>query len=84
MMVVVSMVVLTGCKKDRQCRCFYTDGSEDLRLKVFFVDPSIRCEDLTEMAIEEKVTEITPDDTTHTLHRNENHTMMCRDFHGND
>ena len=73
------LLVLTGCAKDRQCRCVYTEGDDD-RLKVFFVDPAIHCEDITEMAVEEKVTI----DGEHTLQRTDYHSVRCRDFHSND
>ena len=70
------LLALTGCVKDRQCRCVYTDGSDDGRLKVFFVDPAIHCEDITEMAFEEKITE----DGVHTLHRTDTRPVKCREY----
>lgn len=72
----VGMLTLVGCNKEHQCKCETTDIEDDGNLKVFVVEGSIACEDITEMAFEEHVSV----EGGSTLQRVEIHKVKCRSF----
>jgi len=68
-------LLATSCGKERNCECTVEDLTTNYN-PTLVVDNSMRCEDITEMAIEEKyVTE----DGTHSLHRTEVHKVSCHE-----
>ncbi len=76
---VLALLALTAvsCGKERHCKCFNDNEGENQYLQVMVVDRAMKCEDITEMAFEEKyVTE----DGTHSLHRIEVHNVTCREL----
>ena len=77
LMMVALTLALAGCAKDKQCKCFTTDVPDDGLLKVLVVDGSMKCDDISEMAIEEKVQD---ENGNYTLRRTEVHKVKCRDY----
>lgn len=55
MLAVAGVITLAGCSKEHQCKCVTTDIEDDGNLKVFVLEGSVSCEDITEMAFEEHV-----------------------------
>ncbi|MBR4772816.1 MAG: hypothetical protein IK010_00110 [Bacteroidales bacterium] len=74
MIVVLS---LAGCAKDKQCKCVTTDVPDDGLLKVLVVDGGMKCSDIVEMAIEVKDRD---ENGNYTLRRTEVHKVKCRDY----
>lgn len=77
LMIVALTLVMAGCAKDKQCKCVTTDVPDDGLLKVLVVDGGMKCSDITEMAIEQKVQD---ENGNYTLRRNEVHKVKCRDY----
>ncbi|MBO4586791.1 MAG: hypothetical protein J5677_03115 [Bacteroidales bacterium] len=73
-----SMVLMmaAGCSKSHQCKCVTTDIEDDGTLKIFEVEGSISCDNITEMAFEEHVAA----EGGGTLQRVEVHQVKCRDY----
>lgn len=74
MIVVLS---LAGCAKDKQCKCITTDEPDDGLLKVLVVDGNMKCSDIVEMAVEVKDRD---ENGNYTLRRTEVHKVKCRDY----
>ena len=73
----VALLALTiaSCGKDRNCECVVEDGNYNYN-PLMIVDHSMKCSDITEMALEEKyITE----DGTHSLQRTEVHKVSCHE-----
>ncbi len=77
LMIVALTLALTGCAKEKQCKCTTTDVPDDGLLKVLVDDGGMKCSDITEMAIEEKVQD---ENGNYTLRRTEVHKVTCRDY----
>lgn len=68
-------LLATGCGKERNCECTF-EGMTSNYNPVVVVDNGMKCNDIKEIAVEEKyVTE----DGTHSLHRTEVHKVNCRE-----
>lgn len=65
----------TGCGKERNCECTVEDATYNYN-PLIVVDHSMKCSDITEMALEEKYV---TDDGTHSLHRTEVHQVSCHE-----
>ena len=74
-LVSVLAFTVTGCAKERQCKCTI-DDNVTLHEPVFIVDGGMKCSDIKEIAIEVKYT---AEDGTHTLQRTEVHNVSCRE-----
>ena len=75
----MGLVVLAGlssCSKEHQCKCVTTDIEDDGNLKVFVLEGSVSCEDITEMAFEEHVSV----EGGTSLRRVDVHKVKCRDY----
>ena len=72
----VVLLFAAGCNKSQQCKCVTTDVEDDGTLKIFEVDGSISCEDITEMAFEEHVAA----EGGGSLHHVDVHQVKCRDY----
>jgi len=73
----VALVALmaAACHKERRCSCVIEDVATTYN-PVLVIDDGLHCDDITEMALEEKyVTE----DGVHSLHRTEVHKVTCSD-----
>lgn len=68
-------LVATGCGKERNCECTVEDATYNYN-PLIVVDHSMKCSDITEMALEEKYV---TDDGTHSLHRTEVHQVSCHE-----
>lgn len=77
LIVVLLSLAAAGCAKDKQCKCTTTDVQDDGLLKVLVVDGSMRCEDIVEMAMEEKIRD---EEGNYTLTRVQVHKVKCRDY----
>lgn len=75
-MCMVGLAGLAGCSKEHQCKCETTDVEDDGTLKVFVLEGSISCEDITEMAFEKHVSI----EGGTTLERYEVHKVKCRSY----
>jgi hypothetical protein len=73
----VALALMMGaCNKSHQCKCEFIDTPDDGLLKVFEMDSSIDCEDITEMSFEEHVAT----DEGQSLRRVEVHKVKCREY----
>lgn len=68
-------LVATGCGKERNCECVVEDMATNYN-PLIVVDHGMKCDDITEMAIEEKYV---TDDGTHSLRRTEVHKVSCHE-----
>ena len=74
---VAMLAAVWGCNKEHQCKCVWTDESDDNeQLKVFVIDGGLDCDDITEMAFEEKY--VTDDGIS--LHHVDVHKVKCRPY----
>ena len=75
--VVLVALVAVSCNKERQCKCDYTDG-ETNTIQLLTVDRGLSCSSITEMAIEQKVTDSVTGKPIFV--RTEVHPVSCRDY----
>ena len=81
MIVAAAMLLLTtACHKERQCKCAYTEVSNDNSLRFLYVDGGMKCENITEIAEEVHITDSTTTPPSHSLRRIEVHKVACRDY----
>lgn len=73
----VLALLATACGKEKQCLCYYEDVDAYYE-KTIFVGPGIDCEDISEVAYEERVT---TEEGEHTLVRYDEHIIHCREAH---
>ena len=78
--VAAAMVMLTACSKERQCKCSYTGEDDDNSLRFLYVDGSMKCESITEIAEEKHITDSTATPPRHSLTRVEVHKVSCREY----
>ena len=73
----LALLALTfaSCNKERNCECIVEDGDYNYN-PVMVVDHSMKCSDITEMAIERKIQGA---DGEPTLERIEVHKVSCHD-----
>lgn len=73
----LALVALTaaGCGKARNCECTVEDATYNYN-PVMIVDHGMRCEDITEMALEEKYV---AEDGTQSLRRIDVHKVHCHE-----
>ncbi len=74
---VLALLALTavGCGKQRNCECVVDGGGYNYN-PILVVDDGIKCDDITEMSIEEKYV---ADDGTQSLRRVEVHQVHCHE-----
>lgn len=75
-----AMLVLSACNKERQCKCAYTGVEDDNSLRFIYVDGSMKCESITEIAEEKHITDSTTTPPSHSLSRVEMHKVSCREY----
>lgn len=81
-LLLAAMAALTltavACNKEHQCKCTTTSVPDDGRLKLLTVRGSMKCEDITEWAIERHAI----DSVTHeqTLARTDTSKVRCREY----
>jgi hypothetical protein len=80
MIIAAAMVMLVACNKERQCKCVYTDVEEDNTLRFIYVDGGMKCESITELAVEKHITDSTSTPPTHSLTRVDIHKVSCREY----
>lgn len=73
----VLSLAAVSCGKEKQCICYYEDVESHYE-KTIFVGPGLECSDITEVALEERVT---TEEGAHTLQRTDVHVAHCRDAH---
>lgn len=78
----VIALVAGACSKDHQCKCDVTDEGVTNKLQFLTVDKGLKCEDITEMAIEKQIVDSVTGD--HTLTRMEVYHLRCREYAENN
>ena len=71
-------VLFAACNKEHQCKCDATDEGVTNKLQILTVDNSLKCEDITEMAIEKQIVDSVTGD--HALTRMEVYKLKCREY----
>lgn len=74
----VLLVFLAACHKEHQCKCDVTDSASNGKLQLLTVDNGLKCEDITEMAVEKMIVDSVTGD--HTFTRIEIQHLSCREY----
>ena len=75
-------LLAVACHKEHQCKCDVTDTGATNKLQLLTVDNSLKCEDITEMAVEKMIVDSVTGD--HTFTRVEIQHLSCRNYAENE